>query len=116
MKIYAASLIGTKPTSGSVIETTLVFSLPALIPAESMQEAAERCRQHCLERWKPEDGFHTWQAALMPVTEAFYDAAFQAHNDGILDMADEPGQTFNFTPEDGLSKGEGTEWPDLLGE
>ncbi len=74
---------------------TLVECLPALIPAESMQAVVDNCRVRALDRWKPDEGWHSHQANIMSVTQAFYDAAFKAYDSGILDMSDEPGQTIN---------------------
>jgi len=79
-------------------ESTYVEHIPALIPAESIQAAAEAAKKQALNRWKVEEGWHSHQAAIMPVTKDFYDAAFNAHRAGVVDVSDEieQEQTFQF--------------------
>ena len=64
--------------------------LPALVPAESIEVVIDMCRARAFERWKPEEGWYGHRATILPVTEAFYEAAFKAHDAGVLDMSDEP--------------------------
>lgn len=76
---------------------TYTECLPALIPADSMQEAFEQARVFALDKWKTDEGWHTHQANIMPVPEKIYDAIFAALDANTLEVGDdEPGQTFNF--------------------
>lgn len=79
-------------------ESTYVEHLPALVPAASIKDAAENARAFALDRWKMNEGWYGHQAAIMPVTRDFYEAAFNAHRAGVVDMSDEgeQGETFQF--------------------
>jgi hypothetical protein len=99
VKLYIASLLAFSDmqiASEPDMPGFITNSGPALIPAESIQEAAAAARKHALERWKPEEGWHSHQANIMVVTKPFYDAFCAAYNAGILDMSDEEPLTFNF--------------------
>jgi hypothetical protein len=98
MKIYIASLLALSNVQDASDPTPLfiTMSVPALIPAASIQAASEVARAHAFERWKPEEGWHSHQANIMPVTESFYDAFVKASQAGIIDMSDEEGKSFNF--------------------
>ena len=99
MKIFAVAILAFLESRDQNDEPigTISECIPALIPAASMQAAAAPARVHAFERWKTEEGWSQHQANILPVTKTFYDAAFEAHNAGVLDMSDEPGQTFNFS-------------------
>lgn len=98
MKIYIASLIAISDliAEGDDRPASISMSIPALIPAQSIEAAAEQAKKFAFDKWKPEEGWHTHQATIMAVTEAFYEAASAAALAGILDMSEEEGQTFNF--------------------
>jgi hypothetical protein len=99
MKLYIASILALSDLqiAGEVgMPGTLTNAIPALIPAASIDAAAERARVMAFRRWLPEEGWHTHQANIMNVTKAFYDAFIEAQQAGILDMSDEEPITFNF--------------------
>lgn len=100
LKVYAISLMAFSPLHDASAsgESTYVEHLPALVPAESIEEAAEAAKRQAFDRWKVTEGWYSHQAAVMPVTKAFFDAAFGAHRAGVVDIPeeDEPGQTFQF--------------------
>jgi hypothetical protein len=98
MKYYIASLLAFTEVQDTTdtIPLFLTESIPAIIPADSIEQAGEQAHKYLIERWKPEEGWHKHQANIMPVSHAFYDEAFRAYDAGILDMSDEPGRTINF--------------------
>lgn len=75
------------------------MSVPAIIVAASIEIAAEQAKEQALERWKPEEGWHTHQANIMAVTSQFYEAAFEAYEAGVIDMSDEEPLTFTWDPD-----------------
>jgi hypothetical protein len=98
MKYYIASLLvftdvqdqsGTSPLF-------LTMSMPAMIPAESIEEAGELARQQMFERWKPDEGWHSHQANILPVSDEIYESIFELDDTDALDVDDSEGQTFNF--------------------
>ena len=101
MRIYAVAILvfsdmqdmsGTTPAG-----STFSNCLPALIPAESIEAAAEAARIQAFERWKPAEGWHTHQIHVLPVTMAFYEAAFKAYDEGGIDEEPEgEGRAFNY--------------------
>jgi hypothetical protein len=109
LKMYAVSVMAFKPND-DVLNlpfindpdesevVTLVHQLPALIPAYSMEEASEEARTFAFARWSESEGWYSHQAAITPVTNQFYEAAFLAYKAGVVDVSDETeeGQAFNF--------------------
>ena len=79
------------------------MQIPCLFPALTIAEAGEIARQKAFEQWNPNEGWHSHQAAIMPVTKAFFKLALEAYlAGGIEDVGqmsddDEPPQCFNFT-------------------
>jgi hypothetical protein len=71
-----------------------------LVPAGSIEEAAENAKNFALDKWKLSEGWFGHQASIMSVTKSFYDAAFNAKQAGIVDVDDEneEGQVFRFSP------------------
>jgi len=70
--------------------------IPAFIPAESMEAAADLARVYAFERWKPEDGWRGHQANILPIAEAQIDAMLGAYDLNALEVDDSHGLTFNF--------------------
>ena len=99
-KVYAVSLMAMQPYHDmtGVGLSSEAYHLPAIVPAVSAKGAAEACRSVALERWPLDEGWHSHQAAVLPVTKAFYEAARVALFSGVIDMEDEPehGETFKF--------------------
>ena len=74
-----------------------VETLPAIIPAQTMENAAEVVKNFSLKKWREKDGWHTHSAAIMPVTETFFNIVDAARKVDVLDFsADEPDQYFYF--------------------
>lgn len=94
MKLYTVSILAFSSLhdADSRSEGTYVEHIPALIPAESMEDLRRRVREYALDRWKVSEGWRDHQAAVMAVTEQFYQAANNALNAGILDWTPEEGQ------------------------
>ena len=106
MRIYAVALFAFSPledesvpdssdNGSSILGADLPFGLrtnvfPALVPAESIEVVIDMCRVRAFERWKPEKGWYGHRATILPVTKAFYEAAFKAYDAGTLDMSYEP--------------------------
>ncbi len=70
--------------------------IPAFIPAESMDKAAESARTYLFERWKPTEGWHTHQANIIALGEQQIAAIKEASAMGVIDVSEETPQTFNF--------------------
>jgi hypothetical protein len=117
-KIYIGALTAIFPSldgAGNQTRSTF-FSIPAMLPAVSVEAAAEAARAASFERWKAEDGWYGHQANIMPVTKAFLQATLNACAAGVVGdieelSDDEPPQTFNF--EAGPQEPE--EWADVIG-
>lgn len=98
MKYYIASLLAFTDVQDPS-ETTPLFlslSIPALFPADSMRHAGELAREQLFERWKPEEGWHTHQANILPVSQEVYDSWVALSKAHALEVDDGPGETFNF--------------------
>ena len=102
MKIYAVSILAFSPLHDVDLnqENTYVEHIPALIPSESVDTLREHVRQYALNRWKPEEGWRDHQAAVMTVTDSFYEAAGNALGAGIIDWSPEEGQILKLYGED----------------
>jgi hypothetical protein len=87
IKVYAVSVAAFAPFSDKSTPgiNTYVEHLPALIPADSIEEAAENIKAFALERWKLSEGWSGHQAAITSVTTAFFDAALNALEAGQID-------------------------------
>lgn len=101
MKIYIAAIIAFSPIQNvdANREDSLSMMMPALIPAENIDAAAEECKQHAFDRWKPDEGWYGHHADVMPVTKDFFDKAFAAYRAGIIDMTPEgfeDGRSYTF--------------------
>ncbi len=101
MKIYIAAIIAFSPLEdvdrGG--ENSLTMAIPAMIPAENIDAAAEQCRQYALSRWPPNEGWYGHHADIMPITRDFYDKALTAYQAGILDLTSEgfdEGRSYTF--------------------
>ncbi len=91
MKIFVVSVMAFSPlvdTDDPRFETW-VENTAALIPAASIEEAAELAKAFAVDKWKPSEGWYGHQAAIIKVTKGFYDAAFAAEEAGIIDSYDE---------------------------
>lgn len=77
--------------------STCIEQLPGIVPASSISEAAEQTKTFALDRWKPSEGWYGHQAAILPVTKNFYEAAFTAYKAGVVDTFDETEQGECFT-------------------
>jgi hypothetical protein len=100
IKVYIVAMLAFSPLQdGTPGGGTYSESIPAIIPAASMDEAAEAAKKVALDRWKVSEGWYGHQANILPVTKAFYDAAFTAYDAGIVDIPDEdePGGSYNFS-------------------
>jgi hypothetical protein len=98
VKIYAVSVLAMSqlhelaPRGGSYIEHR-----PALVPASSIDEAAEAAKEFAFQVWPVGDNWYGHQAAIQPVTKEFFDIALRARDAGAIDlMTDEPPDTFRF--------------------
>jgi hypothetical protein len=101
LKVYVVSFMAIQPYY-DMMGAGISFEVPhhpAIIPAYSAKEAAELTRAVALERWPLDEGWHSHQAAVLPVTKAFYEAARTALFAGVVDMEDEPeyGEIFKFS-------------------
>jgi hypothetical protein len=102
MKYYVAAILAFKDLKWadegfSELDTgTYSECIPAIIPAESMEQAGELARQHLFERWKLEEGWHTHQANILPVSDDVYESIFTLDKANALEVDPSPGQTFNF--------------------
>ena len=101
MNIYSVSIMAFKLTEDeNGNDKTLVFHLPALIPAASIEDAADAAKCFALNQWRTADDWYGLQAMIMPVTEAFYKAADDARAAGVLDFSKiEQEQCFTFDSE-----------------
>jgi hypothetical protein len=100
LKVYIASIVAFSPIAVEGLEpTSLTMHIPALVPARSMTEASERCREQALARWPVSEGWHGHQAAIIPVTPKFYKHAFDAHSAGVVDLSEDeqPGEVFDLS-------------------
>ena len=101
MKIYIAAIIAFAPLedverSG---ESSITMTIPAMVPAENIDAAAEQCRQHALARWPTSEGWYGHHADIMPITRDFYEKALSAYRAGILDLTSEgfdEGRSYTF--------------------
>jgi hypothetical protein len=93
LKVYIASIVASSSLAVEGVETTTVtMHVPLLVPARSMTEASERCREQALERWPISEGWYGHQAAIIPVTQEFYRHAFEAHGAGVVDLSEDEQQ------------------------
>ncbi len=87
LKLYSVSVLAFMPIDDALElsfisedqtdgEATYIEQLPALIPASTIEEAAERAKKIALNKWQPGAGWYGHQAAILPVTKDFYEAAF----------------------------------------
>jgi hypothetical protein len=117
MKLYAMSLMAIYEDEAG---NSVVMHLPALLPAYTKEDAVASARIHALTKWPPNYGWHSHQAAVIPVTKAFYEATMRADRAGIVDWEtpDEPGESFSLALEDidtgGKKKTENDDWPGLI--
>jgi hypothetical protein len=101
MNIYVVSVLAFSPIAeGSISVGSYYEHIPALIPAESIEDAAENAKNFALDKWKISEGWTGHQAAIISVTQGFYDAALSALEAGIIDDADSVSEerTFQFSP------------------
>jgi hypothetical protein len=101
MKIYVAAIIAFSPIQDvdDPREHSLSMTMPALIPAENIDAAAEQCKQHAFARWKPAEGWYGHHADVMPVTKEFFDKALAAYMAGVIDLTPEgfdEGRSYTF--------------------
>ena len=97
MRIYSVSLLAfSRLDDGTATGGTYVEQIPALIQAESIQSAGQQAGEQALNRWKVDEGWYGHQADVLPVTKAFYDAAFEAQRLGIVNLEEEEPLTFKF--------------------
>jgi hypothetical protein len=97
MRVYTIAAFAMSPLAdGTPDGGTYMEAFPCLIPAESIQDAAAQVRAVAMDRWKPDEGWYGHQAEILPVTKAFYDAAFEAARAGIIDLEEEAPLTFKF--------------------
>lgn len=102
LKVYAASILAFQfradlRPDGRVLEGSLTMQKPALIPADSIEDAAKRAKEFAFREWPRNAGWYGHQAAIMPVTKEFIELAVHVTKlDQIDDHDEEPGQCFNF--------------------
>ncbi len=101
MNVYVVSVMAFSPiVEGSISVGTYCEHIPALIPAESIEDAAENAKNFALDKWKISEGWTGHQAGIKSVTKEFYDAALDALEAGKIDDADSVSEerTFQFSP------------------
>lgn len=98
VRVYAVSVMAFSqlhpmaPRGGTYVEHR-----PALVPASSIEEAAESAREFAFEVWPISETWYGHQAAIQPVTKEFFDVALRAHEAGVIDqMTVEAAETFRF--------------------
>lgn len=102
LRIYACSISATSQLHPAAPKGGTIFEhVAAMVPAETIQEAAELARREALQRWPSEDeaAWYNHQAAVLPADSQFYVRFFEALRAGIVDFEcenAEPGQTFRF--------------------
>lgn len=77
IRVYAVSIMAMSQVqdAGETGVGSLVTQKPALIPATSIEEAAENARAHVFAEWPTSEGWYGHQAVVMPVTQQFFDLA-----------------------------------------
>jgi hypothetical protein len=86
LKVYCIALIAFSHLHDADTGAgTYVENVPALVPADSIEEAAQAAREHAMTRWPPSQGWYGHQAAIEPVTAKFFEAAFRAHAAGVVE-------------------------------
>ena len=86
MKIYAISIMAMSQHHEIAPENgTAVMHIPALQPAESIEQAAEIAKAKAFELWPTKDMWYGHQAALVSVTDAFYSASKEAERVGVIE-------------------------------
>lgn len=108
LRVYCAAAMAfhfriDMPDDGGIRDGEYVEQFPALIPAESIEAAAEAARPIALERWKPSDEWYGHQITIEPVTEQFFDAAAAAATAGVIGEDDEAPKTF-YLSDQGISQ------------
>ena len=85
-------------TEADTNETAYIEHVPGILPAQSIQQAAEAVKIFALERWKVSEGWYGHQACILPITKDFYEKAFEAYEAGLIDTFNEPepGECFTF--------------------
>jgi hypothetical protein len=102
LRVYIVSVMAFSALNDTTVEgeSTFVEHLPAIVPAASIEDAAENACAFAMERWKAVEGWYGHQAAIQPVTQTFYEAAFNAFDADVVELGnegkDEPGQVFQF--------------------
>lgn len=104
MKIYIASIITFSMVDDAIDSDTkcISMSIPAFIPADTVQAAAEVAKAHAFERWPPTEGWYGHQANVMVATKEIYESLLGAAEAGALDMSDEPPLTFTWDQDGNL--------------
>jgi hypothetical protein len=67
---------------------TYVESLPALIPAGSIGEAAELAKSFAFKQWPINETWYGHQASIEPVTKQFFEIALEAYSAGAVDLTE----------------------------
>lgn len=89
IRVYAVSIMAfsqlheNAPAGGTYVE-----HIPGLVPAHSIEDAADRAKEKAFERWPIDQTWYGHQAAIEPVTNAFFDVAIQAYKAGEIDSSD----------------------------
>jgi hypothetical protein len=98
LRVYAASIMAIRSTvnEADFQIDSLTMHQPALIPAESIHEAAKLCKVTAFQNWPKDQGWHSHQASISPVTEAFFEAAALAVRAGAIGEDNERAQGFAF--------------------
>ncbi len=108
LKVYSISVMAMLPINDalelSVITEAEAFDIntyiehtAALIPAKSMEAAADQAKAFALDKWKPDAGWYSHQAVVLPVTKQFFILAFDALDSGVIDeLTDEEARCFIF--------------------
>jgi len=100
IKFYIASLLAFSDMQfvegGQTQPGNYSECIPAFVPAESIDDAAESARKYLFERWKPTEGWHTHQANIIALGEQQIAAITKASAMGVIDVSEESPRTFNF--------------------
>lgn len=83
------SVISDIPSDGNIC---IVEQLPGLVPAESIEAAAESAKAEAFSKWQTSEAWYGHQAAIMPVTKQFFELALKALAAGAIDTITEEGE------------------------
>lgn len=101
LRIYTVSVLAFRfrpdmLPDGRIREGTYAEQRPALIPAVTIQDAAEQSKNFALDLWPKADGWYGHQAAVVPVTNYFLETVFEVFKAGAIGPDSEEPQTFDF--------------------